>query len=100
MKKFFLGALSLCLLVFTNANLKAQDDLSKPIPFDPSVKTGTLANGLKYYIKKNGKPEKRCELRLALNAGSMLEKDDQQGLAQVSNKPSNCMLSSKPMPQL
>ncbi len=31
--------------------------------------------------KKNAKPEKRCELRLALNAGSMLENDDQQGLA-------------------
>jgi zinc protease len=81
MKKLCLGAITLCFLVLTNATLKAQDDLSKPIPFDPSVKTGTLANGLKYYIKKNGKPEKRCELRLALNAGSMLEKDDQQGLA-------------------
>lgn len=51
------------------------------IPFDASVRTGTLENGMKYYIKKNVKPENRVELRLAVNAGSMMEDDDQQGLA-------------------
>ncbi len=51
------------------------------IPTDPSVRMGQLDNGLKYYIKKNAKPENRAELRLALNAGSILEDDDQQGLA-------------------
>lgn len=54
---------------------------SKPIPVDQSVRIGLLPNGLKYYIKKNGKPEKKAELRLALNAGSILEDEDQQGLA-------------------
>ena len=34
-----------------------------------------------YYIRKNSKPEDRVELRLAVNAGSVLEDDDQQGLA-------------------
>lgn len=68
-----------CCLFFT-IDTKAQS-LTDVIPMDPSVRTGTLPNGLKYYIKKNGKPEKRCELRLALNAGSMLETDEQQGLA-------------------
>ena len=81
MKKMLFGAICLYLLAFIATPLTAQDDLSKPIPFDPSVKMGKLANGLKYYIRKNAKPEKRCELRLALNAGSMLENDDQQGLA-------------------
>jgi len=52
-----------------------------PIPFDPNVKTGKLKNGLTYYIRKNTKPENKVDLRLVINAGSILENDDQQGLA-------------------
>lgn len=52
-----------------------------PIPFDPNVRTGKLKNGLTYYIRKNGKPENKVDLRLVVNAGSILEDDDQQGLA-------------------
>src|SRR6185312_12242489 len=51
------------------------------IPMDDSVRTGTLTNGMKYYIRRNVKPEHRAELRLAVDAGSMEENDDQQGLA-------------------
>ncbi len=36
---------------------------------------------MKYYIKQNAKPEKRLELRLYINAGSIVEDDDQRGLA-------------------
>ena len=56
----------------------AQGDL---IPLDSAVRTGTLANGLRYYIRKNARPEKRLELRLVINAGSVLEDEDQKGLA-------------------
>lgn len=56
-------------------------DLSAPIPFDPAIRTGVLDNGIHYFIRKNKKPENRMELRLAVNAGSVLEDDDQQGLA-------------------
>ena len=56
-------------------------DLSSPIAVDPNVKIGKLDNGLVYYIRKNKKPENRVELRLAVNAGSVMESDDQQGLA-------------------
>jgi zinc protease len=52
-----------------------------PLPFDPSVVRGKLDNGLVYYIRHNAKPEKRAELRLVVNAGSVLEDDDQRGLA-------------------
>ncbi|MHA3788193.1 M16 family metallopeptidase [Flavobacterium hauense] len=52
-----------------------------PIPLDPNVKTGKLKNGLTYYIRKNAKPENKVDLRLVINAGSILEDDDQQGLA-------------------
>ena len=56
-------------------------DLTYPIPVDPDVRIGKLDNGLTYYIRRNKKPENRVELRLAVNAGSILENDDQQGLA-------------------
>ena len=51
------------------------------LPIDPNIKTGTLPNGLRYFIRANKKPEKRAEMRLVVNAGSMQEDDDQQGLA-------------------
>lgn len=71
---------SFLFLLLLNSNLSAQY-LNKPLPFDSSVTTGTLTNGLRYYIKPNAKPEKKIELRLAINAGSILENDNQQGLA-------------------
>jgi zinc protease len=54
---------------------------SKPIPFDAAVTTGTLPNGMRYYIRKNSRPENRVELQLAVKAGSVDEADDQQGVA-------------------
>ncbi len=48
---------------------------------DPNVSVGKLENGLSWFIRRNVKPEKRAELWLAVNAGSTLEDDDQQGLA-------------------
>ncbi len=58
-----------------------EENLNAPLPLDPQVKVGKLENGLTYYIRKNGKPEKRVELRLVVKAGSILEDEDQQGLA-------------------
>ena len=58
--------------------------LSDPVPIGPQVKVGQLANGLTYYIQKNSRPEKRLELRLVVKAGSILEDDDQLGLAHVT----------------
>jgi zinc protease len=57
--------------------------LDATIPFDPAVKTGTLPNGLKYFIRKNGRPANRVLLRLAVKSGSLDEADDQQGLAHM-----------------
>jgi len=51
------------------------------IPVDPNVKVGKLSNGLTYYIRNNGKPEDKVELRLAVNAGSIMETERQLGLA-------------------
>ncbi len=82
MKKVFRPLCSLVLLLsFFSTTLFSQIDLKKPIPVDPVVKVGKLSNGLTYYIQKNLKPEKKMELRLVVNAGSILEDADQQGLA-------------------
>lgn len=78
MKKLLL--LFLSVLVGSGLNVNAQD-LTTKIPVSKQVKIGTLPNGLKYYIKYNAKPENKVELRLAINAGAILEGDDQQGLA-------------------
>ncbi len=59
---------------------QSQPDLT-PLPIDPKVTIGKLDNGLTYYIRPNEKPQKKVELRLVVNAGSILENDDQQGLA-------------------
>ncbi|HYT76413.1 MAG TPA: insulinase family protein [Vicinamibacterales bacterium] len=55
--------------------------LSQQMPVDPEVVVGTLPNGLRYYVRANKRPEHRAELRLVVKAGSVLEDDDQQGVA-------------------
>lgn len=62
-----------------NPALTAQ--LDQPVPVDPRIKIGYLQNGLRYYIRVNGRPFRRAELRLALNVGSVVEDPDQLGLA-------------------
>src|SRR5258707_3268853 len=55
--------------------------LTQQMPVDPQITMGKFSNGLRYYIRANKKPEKRAELRLVVKSGSILEDDDQQGLA-------------------
>lgn len=73
--------LFIAIILFIINGLVAQVDLTKPIPIDPAVKIGKLDNGMVYYIRKNTMPPNRMELRLVVNAGSILEDEDQQGLA-------------------
>ena len=56
-------------------------DVNQTIPVDPLITVGTLPNGLRYYVRRNGQPRGRAELRLVVKAGSVLEDDDQRGLA-------------------
>ncbi len=77
-KKTFL-CVTAWLLVFVSA--WSQIDPSQLMPVDPKVRIGKLSNGLSYYIRSNSLPEKRVELRLVVNAGSVMEDDDQLGLA-------------------
>ena len=73
--------LTLLLLLSVNFSVFAQIKVTDPLPTDPRVTKGKLPNGLTYYIQKNTRPEKKVELRLAVNTGSILENDDQRGLA-------------------
>ena len=68
----------------TAASTGAADiPLTQAVPVDPRITTGILPNGLRYYIRANKAPGNRAELRLAVNAGSILEDDDQRGLAHM-----------------
>ena len=90
-RKLLLLALILTLVCMTGvrqqaARMAAQGPaqtvgLTQPMPVDPQITMGKFDNGLRYYIRPNKKPEKRAELRLVVKAGSILEDDDQQGLA-------------------
>jgi len=55
-------------------------ELSDVAP-DPSWRFGTLPNGMRYAIRKNATPPGQASMRLWFDAGSMMEADDQQGLA-------------------
>lgn len=76
--RIFKTLLLLCLPLTVVAQ---EYDLNAPLPINADVRIGKLSNGLTYYIQKNKLPEKRVELRLAINAGSILEDEDQRGLA-------------------
>ncbi|MFD0992129.1 M16 family metallopeptidase [Tenacibaculum geojense] len=84
-KVFYAISFALLLSSFSYAQTSLKDEKGKlksiKIPSDPSVKIGKLSNGLTYFIKQNSKPENKVELRLAIKAGSILEDDDQLGLA-------------------
>jgi zinc protease len=54
---------------------------SDPVPFMEKARTGKLPNGLRYYILENARPENRAFLTLAVNAGSVLEAEEERGLA-------------------
>jgi len=56
-------------------------NLNEKIPVDTNIKIGKLDNGLTYYIRHNELPEKRVEMRLVINAGSLQETKNQLGLA-------------------
>ena len=80
--KIFLMAIFAMVMGLVNAQTtKPANFGNQPLVSDQNVITGQLENGLKYYIRANKKPEKRAVFFLAVDAGSVLERDDQVGLA-------------------
>jgi zinc protease len=62
-------------------NIKALIGPDSVLQFDPAVRTGKLANGLTYFIRRNNEPQKRALFYLVSKAGSILEDDNERGLA-------------------
>ena len=52
-----------------------------PLPIDPNVRYGKLENGLTYYVRHNEHPKNRAEFYIAQKVGSILEEENQRGLA-------------------
>jgi len=73
--------LVIALGVFGLSGLTAGRASGQKVERDPALLMGTLPNGLRYYLRVNGAPVHRAEFRLVVNAGSMLEDNDQQGFA-------------------
>lgn len=69
----FVGA-----LMMLHTAVSAQD---MPLPVDQAVRIGTLPNGLTYYIRHNEKPKGQADFYIAQKVGSILEEDNQRGLA-------------------
>ena len=81
-KRIYLASIIIFFFTYlAGQNLPVLENLENQIPLDPKIKIGKLDNGLTYYIRQNKKPENRAELRLVVKAGSILEDDDQLGLA-------------------
>ncbi len=89
MRKSVLFALLLLFVggtAFAQLNLGAdkpakKSDLNAQVPLDKKIRYGKLENGFTYYVRNNKKPENMIQFRLVSNAGSIMERDDQQGLA-------------------
>ena len=79
MKKLFALLSFSCLLGIPG--ILAQVNLQDPLPQDPNVVVGKLPNGITYYLRHNEEPKNRASFYIIRNAGSLLENDDQDGLA-------------------
>ena len=75
LKRIFNAAALLLMAVMTQAQTMP------PLPMDKAVRMGKLDNGLTYYVRQNGWPEKRVNFYIAQRVGSIQENDDQRGLA-------------------
>jgi len=74
--------LLIALFVATSARTQSLSPSAK-LPLSPAIHVGKLPNGITYYVRQNGLPEKRVSLRLVVKAGSIDEADDQRGLAHM-----------------
>ena len=82
MKKLLLGALTAITLLFGAATkTSAQAPQLQPVPMDSALRTGTLDNGLTYFIRHNDNPKGQADFYIAQKVGSILEEENQRGLA-------------------
>lgn len=80
MKRIFSRLLLVFIGVVTFATT-ASAQMTDPLPLDPAVRKGTLPNGLTYYVRHNETPKGQADFYIAQKVGSILEDDNQRGLA-------------------
>ena len=80
---FFAAALVASLLLGTGCSTSKVENKSNgnQLVLDSAVKQGKLDNGMSYFIRENGEPKNRIQLRLIVKAGSCMEDEDQKGIA-------------------
>lgn len=97
-KLFFLPLLFICVLGYAQ-----QINWQEVLPTDPAVHVGKLPNGITYYLRQNKEPKERASFYIIRNAGALLEKDNQDGLAHFlehmafngsKNFPGNSMIAT------
>ncbi|MDH6306252.1 zinc protease [Parabacteroides sp. PF5-5] len=69
------------LLCFVGLMQLVAQQTPPPLPIDPNIRYGKLENGLTYYIRHNELPKERADFYIAQNVGSVLEEENQRGLA-------------------
>lgn len=81
MNKFFVRVLMLVAAVMVLATAQGRAQQMPPIPVDDQVRIGQLPNGLTYYIRHNENPKGQADFYIAQKVGSILEEENQRGLA-------------------
>ena len=75
MKRILTSIAAVCIAIAASAQQ------GQPIPIDPAVRIGHLDNGLTYYIRHHEEPKGQANFYIAQKVGSILEDEDQRGLA-------------------
>lgn len=78
MRKLFKKAI---MFMMALCGFTAAAQMDQPLPLDPAVRTGQLPNGMTYYIRHNETPKGQADFYIAQKVGSILEEDNQRGLA-------------------
>jgi len=80
MNKLFKSGIALVMGLFAATGVSAQMQAPE-LPVDSAVRVGKLPNGLTYYIRHNETPKGQADFYIAQKVGSILEEDNQRGLA-------------------
>ena len=81
MKNCIKKVLMMAVLLGSATLISAQEMQMPPVPVDPNVRIGKLENGLTYYIRHNELPQHQADYYIAQKVGSILEEENQRGLA-------------------
>ncbi len=85
-------AFAMPLLLLTAPAAQAQQPAVAPVPWlyknsdvpqDKEWIFGELPNGLRYAVRRNGVPPQQVSIRIRVDAGSLNERDDEQGFAHL-----------------